>query len=650
MKVNMEIDTGASTTVINEKTFHQLSQQESVLKLNAVNTVLRTYTGEVIPVVGECELEVEYNGSKSVLPAVIISGEGPCLMGRNWLSHLTLNWSEIFNLTTMDKDLNEILETHSSVFQEGLGKVEGVKAKIYIAPSEKPRYLKARPVAYALREKIELELDRLVKEGTIEPVEFSEWATPIVPIVKEDGTIRICGDYKQTINQAAKLENYPIPKIEDLYATLGEGKEFTKLDLSQAYQQLELDEESKGFTTINTHKGLFRYNRLPYGISSAPGIFQCTIESLLQGIPQVVVRIDDILVTGKTRHDHLKHLKEVLARLTKAGVRLKLKKCVFLRNEVIYLGHRINSDGIQPVESKVRAIHEAPAPTNIKELQAFLGMLNYYACYLPNLPTVLAPLHELLAKDCKWTWGKRQVEAFTQAKNMLSSSDLLVHYDPSKELVLSCDASPYGLGAVLSNIINGQERPISYASRTLSPAERNYAQLDKEGAAVIFGIKKFHQYLYGQKFKIFTDHKPLLGLFKADKAVPSMASPRIQRWALLLAGYDYDLTYREGSKHGNADGLSRLPLADTVVKVPISGETILLMEQLEGMPVCADHITEWTASDPVLQQVLRRVQQGWGDKCPDKILQPFFVRRDELSTHNGCILWGNHVVVPAKGQ
>ena len=193
---------------------------------------------------------------------------------------------------------------------------------------------------------------------------------------------------------------------------------------------------------------------------------------------------------------------------------------------------------------------------------------------------------------------------------MLNSADLLVHYDPSKELVLSCDASPYGLGAVLSHIVDGKERPISYASRTLSPAERNYAQLDKEGAAVIFGLKKFHQYLYGQKFKIFTDHKPLLGLFKADKAVPTMASPKIQRWALLLAAYDYELVYREGCKHGNADGLSRLPLPDTVAKVPIPGETILLMSQLEVLPVGADQIADWTASDPVLQQVLRRVQQG----------------------------------------
>ena len=173
----------------------------------------------------------------------------------------------------MDMKLNAILEAHSTVFQEGLGKVEGVKTKIYIDSTEKPRFFKARPVACTLREKIETELDRLVKEGTIEPVEFSEWATPIVPIVKEDGTIRICGDYKQTINQVAKLDNYPILKIEDLYATLGGGTELTKLVLSQAYQQFELDEESQKYTTINIYKGLFRYKRLPFGISSAPGSF-----------------------------------------------------------------------------------------------------------------------------------------------------------------------------------------------------------------------------------------------------------------------------------------------------------------------------------------------------------------------------------------
>ena len=219
----MEIDTGASTTVVNEKSFHNLAHWESALKLNVVNTVLCTYTGEFVTVVGECRLAVEYNGFKGSSPAVVISGEGPCLMGRNWLQHISLNWSEIFHLATMYTNLNEMLETHSSIFQEGLGKVEGVKGKIYVDSTERPRFFKARPVAYAPREKTERVLDRLVQEGTLEPVEFSEWATPIVPTVKEDGTILICGENKQRINQVAKLDNYPIPNIEHLYATLGEG-------------------------------------------------------------------------------------------------------------------------------------------------------------------------------------------------------------------------------------------------------------------------------------------------------------------------------------------------------------------------------------------------------------------------------------------
>ena len=191
------------------------------------------------------------------------------------------------------------------------------------------------------RKKVEEELDRLLSEGTILPVEFSEWASPIVPIVKSDGTIRICEDFKVTLNEVIKLDNYPIPKTEYLLAQLGGGVLFTKLDLSQAYQQLELDEDSKRYTTINTHKGLFEYNRLCFGIASAPGIFQRTMENLLQGIPNVVIRIDDILIAGRTQAEHFQSLEEVLSRLEKAGIRLKRSKSVFQTPEVTYLGHRI---------------------------------------------------------------------------------------------------------------------------------------------------------------------------------------------------------------------------------------------------------------------------------------------------------------------
>ena len=206
--------------------------------------------------------------------------------------------------------LGRLINQYSEVSRDGLGTLTGPRTKIYVETEAKPKFLETRPVPYAMKGKIEAELKRLQDEGTIEPVQFSEWAAPIVPILKPDGSIRICGDYKTAVNQVSKLDSYPIPKIEDLFATLGGGDKFTKLDISQTYQQLHLDEESKQYTTINIHKGLFQYNRLPYGISSAPGIFQRNIENLLRNIPYVIVRVDDILVSGACDEDHLNNLEE----------------------------------------------------------------------------------------------------------------------------------------------------------------------------------------------------------------------------------------------------------------------------------------------------------------------------------------------------
>ena len=369
--------------------------------------------------------------------------------------------------------------------------MSGVKAKIHVDDGARPIYCKARPVPYLLKDQIDLELNRLFKEGTLEPVDFSEWAAPIVPIVKEDKTIRICGDYKVTVNKVSKLDNYPIPKSEDLFVTLNGGKQFSKLDISQAYQQVLLEDSSKQYTTINTHKGLFQYTRLPYGISSAPGIYQRIMENLLQGIPYVVVRVDDILVSGETEQSHIQNLKEVMRRLSEAGLRLNKRKCTFMAKEVVYLGHCISSEGVRPIKDKVRPITEEPIPQDVSQLKSYLGMINYYHRYLTNLSTELAPLHDILKKGQQWKWGPAQDKAFIRSKEMLKSADLLIHYDSSKELLLFCDASPYGVGTVLAHRMDdGSDRPIAYASRTLAPAEKNYSQIDKEGLSVIFGVKK----------------------------------------------------------------------------------------------------------------------------------------------------------------
>jgi len=252
------------------------------------------------------------------------------------------------------------------------------------------------------------------------------------------------------------------------------------------------DDESKKYVVINTHKGLFRYTRLPYGIASAPGIFQKAMEQLLQGIPGVTVYIDDILITGETDGEHLKSLEEVLRRLAKADLRAKKPKCKFLVPSVSYLGHQIDESGLHPLPHKVKAIREAPTPNNITELKSYLGLLTYYGKFLPNLSTHLAPLYQLLKHDSVWKWTTKHEEAFQKSKGMLTSSSLLIHFDPMLLILLQCDASQYGIGAVLAHHLpDGSEKPVGFASRTLNSAEQNYSQLEKEGLACIFGVKRF---------------------------------------------------------------------------------------------------------------------------------------------------------------
>ena len=285
--LRMEVDTGAKVSLVSEKTYRSLFGDAPLQK---ASTNLCTYSGERLAVLGKKMVTVTHNSRSVKLPLVIVKEDGPSLFGYGWLKEIQLDWKTVFQIGK--PKLHEVLRQYEEVFKPELGTLQGYEAKIYVEQQATPRYCKARNVPYALREKVELELDRLTQEGVIEPIQFSDWAAPIVPVLKSDGeSIRICGDFKVTVNQVSKLDQYPIPKIEDLFTKLAGGKTFTKLDMSQAYQQLVLDKESRKYVVINTHRGLFRYNRLPFGVSSAPGIFQRTMENLLQGIPGVVVAI-----------------------------------------------------------------------------------------------------------------------------------------------------------------------------------------------------------------------------------------------------------------------------------------------------------------------------------------------------------------------
>ena len=283
------------------------------------------------------------------------------------------------------------------------------------------------------------------------------------------------------------------------------------------------------------------------------------MESLLQNIPGVIVYINDVLITGENDEEHLKSLERVLKQIEDVGMLLKRGKCVFMVKSVSYLRYIIDSQGLHPTQDKVDAIQEAPPPKNVTQLKAYLGVLTYCCRFLPNISKHLFSLSRLLRKNTQWRWSEEEL-AFQESKKLLTSSNLLVHFDPSLPLILSCDASMYRIGAVLAHhMMDGSEKPIDYVSQTLTESEKHYSQLEKEGMACFFAVKKFHSYLFGHKFLMYTDNLSLKSLFNEKQRVPVQGAGRIQRWALMLANYEYTMAFRCTHKHSNADALSRLP-------------------------------------------------------------------------------------------
>ena len=588
-----------------------------------------------------------------MLPMIVVENVNrPTLLGRNWMKHLKLNWNEIFSVHSVNTHkgkLDLLLRKHSSLFTDSYDGLTGFEAKIHVRSDAKPVFCKPRVVPYALREAVENELDKLEKNGVIVKTERSKWASPLVVVPKKDKSVRLCGDYKVTLNQAVEDEQYSLPTTQDLYVALSGSKVFTKLDLSHAYAQLKVDSESSEYLTLNTHKGLYKYTKLAYGVKSSPKLFQRVMDEILQGVPSCVCKQDDILIGGRDEEENLKILEDVLTRLGRHNVHLKLEKCQFLKPRVVYLGFEFDATGIRPVESKIDAVRNAPTPKNVSELKSFLGMIQYYHAFLPNLASILEPLHALLRKDAKWTWSEKCQKSYDMCKAHLTSDGLLVHYEIDRELRLACDASSYGLGAVISHVMdNGEERPIAYASRSLKPSERNYAQIEREALSIVFGVKKFHQFLYGRKFTLITDHKPLLAILGPKSGIPTLAAARMQRWAIILSAYDYDIEYRSSGKHANCDALSRLP--DPTPSSVACDSNVYSISPLDDddFPVRAEQIATATRTEPVLSRVHAYVLSGWPDKCNDEALKPFFAKRNELSCDQGCILWGSRVVVPPK--
>ena len=408
---------------------------------------------------------------------------------------------------------------------------------------------------FHVRKDVDKKLKELQDLDIFEDVEGPmPWVSPLVAVPKSNGDVRVCV-YMRRANEAVIRERHPIPTLEETLAALNGAAVFSKLDLRWRYHQVELHPELKVLTTFSTHNGLKRYKRLIFGLSSAPEMYQYDIQQTLQGIPGARNISDDIIVFGTDQTSHDKNLELTLSHLENKGLTLNQEKCIFSVPELVFFGFNISANGLAPDEKKVEAVKNARPPQNAAKVRSFLGLVNYCARFIPNFATLAEPLRKLTRSDTEWGWGEIQHDAFDQLREALTSDCVVVHYDQTADTELKVDASPVGLGATLLQPSKGTVRPVAYASHTLTDVEQRYSQTEKEALAVVWACERFHIYLYGKPFTLYTDHKPLEIIYSPKSKPP----PWIERWALRLQPYQFNIVHMAG-KTNPADVLSRLPL------------------------------------------------------------------------------------------
>ncbi|KAF7232934.1 hypothetical protein EG68_03677 [Paragonimus skrjabini miyazakii] len=369
---------------------------------------------------------------------------------------------------------------HASVFEPGLGLCTKAKSTLTLHPGVKPVFRPKRPVPCAALPIVVSELDRLQAEGNIQSVNYSEWAGSIVVVKKANGGVRICADVSTGLNAALKNYEYPLPVPEDLFTKLNRGQRFAKVDLFDAYLRIPVEEESRKLLTVNTHRRLFQYARLPFGIKTAPAIFQQIMDIMLSDLPGCVVYLDDIIIMGCDVADLVQKPDKLLSRIKEYGFRLRKEKCIFMLHSVKRLGFIIDKRGRHPDPASVEAIKAMPPPKDLSGLRVFLGLVSYYGAFIPTLHQLRGPLNRFLTKDSKWEWTTECQRGFEKVKAMITSDLLLTHFNPSLPIEVASDASNFGISALIFHILpDGAENAIAHAARSLTPVEKNNSQIKK---------------------------------------------------------------------------------------------------------------------------------------------------------------------------
>ena len=639
LKVNrrlltFKIDTGADVSIMDETTYHSLRPKP---RLDPVTNPLKS-PGGVLSCLGKFSTTIKHKGKLYTLTIHVISG---CVTD-NLLSRSA---AHTMGLVFKVDDVG----VQESVF-ENCGRMVGEPVKIVLRDDARPYCLTtARRIPFPIMPKVKAELDRLENDGIIVKVTApTDWCAPIVPVIKKNGSVRICVDLKR-LNEAVKRETYMLPNLDDIAPKLSGSIVFSKLDATSGFHQIPLDEASCLLTTFITPFGRYCYRRLPFGITSAPEIFQRRMTEILDGLDGVETIIDDVLIYGRTQSEHDERLERVLNRIRDAGIKLNRDKCEFSKDRIEYFGHVICKDGVLPSPQRVTALQELPAPSNVAELRRTIGMIMYIGRFIPDLSSIIHPLTDLLKADVAWTWDEPQIEAFRTVKEALTKAPVLSFYDPSKPITVSADASSYGLGAAIFQTFGQELKPIAFASRTLTDAEKKYAQIEKECLAAVWACEKFDRYITGvESFRLITDHKPLVPLINTQDL--NRSPLRCQRLLMRLRRYNAIAEHVPGKQLVVPDTLSRSPL--NVVESSTAGDVDAYVSSVTSTKAISDRrldeIRTATENDPILQEVINLTRYGWPDR--EQSIRPevrdYFASRYNYSACDDLLFYNDRIVMP----
>lgn len=426
--------------------------------------------------------------------------------------------------------------------------------------NEDPIYTKPYRQPPTVTDEIRRQVDKLLKDNIIQE-SHSPWNAPVHLVSKKldasgEQKYRMVIDYRR-LNDITIDDKYPLPNITDLFDKLGKSTYFTTLDLASGYHQIEVNESDRQKTAFSTQSGHYEFLRMPFGLKTAPATFQRTMDNVLRGLQGIhcMVYLDDIIVFSTSLQEHIQKLRTVFDRLRQTNLKVQLDKSEFLRKEVLYLGHTITKDGLKPNNDKITAVLNYPLPKTTTEIKSFLGLIGYYRRFIKDFARITQPLTACLKKRNKIVIDQKYIDAFEKCKELLTNAPLLQFPDHTKPFILTTDASNVALGAVLSQGPIGQDKPVAYASRTLSDTESRYSTIEKELLAVVWATKHFRPYLYGRKFDIYTDHKPLEWLNSLKEP-----NSKLMRWRLKMQEFDYNIKYKKGKLNANADSLSRIKI------------------------------------------------------------------------------------------